>query len=151
MSDSHLPPVATSGPGDAELARLVSGGGDRRARLEKAAHGLESVFTSMMVQTMRESLGEEGLFGGLPGSDIYSGFFDRMMGDALSERGGIGIAEMVIRDGMRAEQAVAPEDVAARAASRAALQRGLDAFAELSRDLAADAESTVRLVPEIER
>ncbi len=80
--------------------------------LERAARGLEGVFVSMLVSKLREGMTEEGLFGSDDGG-IYGGLFDQMMGEQLSQRGGIGIAEMVVRSEMQRRQGRSPGDVAA--------------------------------------
>lgn len=80
--------------------------------LERAAKGLEGVFVSMLVGKLREGMTEEGLFGSDDGG-IYGGLFDQMMGEQLSERGGIGIAEMVVRAEMQRRGGKASEDVPA--------------------------------------
>ena len=78
-----------------DVERLGEGG------LEDAAYQLEGLFVSMLVQKMRESLSGGDLFGEVAGSSIYGGMFDRMMGEALARRGGLGVAEMVIRSAAR--------------------------------------------------
>ncbi len=78
--------------------------------LERAAKGLEGVFISMLVSKLREGMTEEGLFGSNDGG-VYGGLFDQMMGEQLSERGGIGIAEMVIRAEMQRRGDQPPRDL----------------------------------------
>ncbi len=51
----------------------------------------ESLFMSMLMKEMRNTLGEGALFGG-ESSDVYGGMFDMMMGDALAESQPLGIA-----------------------------------------------------------
>lgn len=70
---------------------------DSAEDVRATANKLEGVFVSMMLRTMRESLGGGGFFGDAAGADTYGGMFDQMMGEELSRRGGLGIAEMVIR------------------------------------------------------
>lgn len=97
-----------------ELEGLLAGGGSDESRLAKAAEKLEGVFVSMLVETMRKTMSEDGLFGDMPGSDIYEGFFDRMMGESIAARGGLGVADMVMRDGLAAQNAITPEELAQR-------------------------------------
>lgn len=109
-------------PVQSELEGLLSGGGADEDRLAKAAEKLEGVFVSMLVETMRKTMSEDGLFGDMPGSDIYEGFFDRLMGESIASRGGVGIAEMVVRDGRAANKAIPPEEMAMRLEAALAAQ-----------------------------
>ena len=63
--------------GAASLCEAVKG--DR----ERAAKDFESVFMTMLVKELRQSIGGEGLFGNGPGRHVYEGLFDQMMGEAL--------------------------------------------------------------------
>lgn len=72
-----------------------------RGELEATAKKLEAVFMSMLAKQLRETMSEDGLFGDGPGAEIYSGFFDQIMGEKLSDRGGVGIAELIVRDSLR--------------------------------------------------
>lgn len=63
-------------------------------RIKAAGVELEGVFASMLLQTMRKSVGEEGLFAG-DSSDVLGGMFDLHMGRTLAQSGGLGVAQMV--------------------------------------------------------
>ena len=52
----------------------------------------ESVFVSMLLNQMRQSLSGEGLFPG-DSSDTLGGLFDMMMGRHISQVGGLGLAD----------------------------------------------------------
>jgi Rod binding domain-containing protein len=106
--------AAAIDPVRSDLEGLLSGGGTDKERLGQAAEKLEGVFVSMLVETMRKTMSEDGLFGDMPGADVYEGFFDRMMGESIAERGGLGIAEMVVRDGAAARAAISPEELTRR-------------------------------------
>eukprot|EP01047_Picozoa_sp_COSAG01_P002841 COSAG01_NODE_79_length_28055_cov_139.091894_3_plen_138_part_00 len=64
--------------------------------IEKAASEFESVFLSLMLKEMRNTLDsdEGGLFGG-DGSDTYGGMFDMFMGQHLSESRPLGIGDTI--------------------------------------------------------
>ena len=66
------------------------------AAIEKAANEFESVFLSLMLKEMRNTLDsdEGGLFGG-DGSDTYGGMFDMFMGQHLSESRPLGIGDTI--------------------------------------------------------
>ncbi|MCB1282445.1 MAG: rod-binding protein, partial [Salinibacterium sp.] len=81
---------------DLDRLQRLGSSGDEKA-LREVGEKLEGVFVSMLVKSMREGMSEDGLFGKGPGADIYDGFFDQMMGEELSKRGGLGISEMVVR------------------------------------------------------
>ena len=62
---------------------------------EKMAGEFESVFVSLMLKEMRNTLdGEEGLFGG-DQSDTFGGMFDMFMGQHLAEAKSLGIADAI--------------------------------------------------------
>ena len=107
-----------------DLDRLTRMGDDDEA-LRETAQKLEGVFVSMLTKTLRESMSGEGLFGGGPGADVYSGLFDQMMGDQIASRRGLGIAEMVVRSEMaRRDAARSAESKVAAAAVPTDSQEG---------------------------
>ena len=65
-------------------------------KIEKVASEFESVFLSMMLKEMRNTLDQEegGLFGG-EGSDSFGGMFDLFMGQHLAETQPLGIADAI--------------------------------------------------------
>ena len=77
-----------------------------------AATAVEGIFVSMLVGEMKKTLGEGGFFGNAPGSQIFDGMFDRMMGEEIAKKGGFGLAAFV-EDAMKAQagahQAAAPK------------------------------------------
>jgi len=108
-------PLLPGGPDIAGLSRRFKGEGDLDDReLTDVSRQLEGVFVSVLVKKMREGMTGDGLFGKGTGSDIYGGFFDQMMGEELSRRGGLGISEMVVRAAMDRKESVAPEELSAR-------------------------------------
>jgi Rod binding domain-containing protein len=66
-------------------------------KVRAVAQQLEGVFMSMLVEQMRSSMTEDGLFGSGPGADTYGGLFDRYIGESMSKGSRLGIAEMVVR------------------------------------------------------
>ncbi len=93
MDALSVPPVPT-GPAPEALALGLRLGG--KGSVEQAARGFESMFVSMMLKEMRQTLDEDGLFGGNTG-DVYGGLFDLYLGQHLADAGGLGIAAMVRR------------------------------------------------------
>jgi Rod binding domain-containing protein len=70
--------------------------GKGKSQIEKMASEFESVFVSLMLKEMRNTLdsGEGGLFGG-EGSDTFGGMFDLFMGQHLAEASPLGIADAI--------------------------------------------------------
>ncbi len=64
----------------------------------EAAKKFESLLATMLVKELRKGLGD-GLFGKGSGSDIYAGWFDQHLGEALSRDGGFDM-EGLIRVGI---------------------------------------------------
>ena len=62
--------------------------------LDAVANGFESMFLSMILKEMRQSLEPGGLFG-QDNSDIMGGFFDLYLGQHLAQTGSLGIGAMV--------------------------------------------------------
>ena len=61
---------------------------------EKVAKDFESVFATMMLKEMRQTLEPGSLFGE-DSSDIYGGMFDQFLGQHMSESSGIGLSKMI--------------------------------------------------------
>lgn len=66
------------------------------SQIDKMANEFESVFVSLMLKEMRNTLddGEGGMFGG-EGSDTFGGMFDMFMGQHLAESSPLGIADAI--------------------------------------------------------
>jgi Rod binding domain-containing protein len=61
---------------------------------EQMAVEFESVFVSLLLKEMRQTLNGDGLFQG-DSSDSYGGLFDLYMGQHLAQAGGIGIGQLI--------------------------------------------------------
>jgi flagellar protein FlgJ len=61
----------------------------------EAARSFEAVFLSKLLEQMRATVGEEGLFGTSAGSDVFAGMFDTSLGNHLAASGRLGLAEML--------------------------------------------------------
>jgi len=64
--------------------------------LKDAAQGFESVFLSMLLKEMRQSLEPGSLFGN-DKSDVYGGMFDQFMAQHLAQGKGIGLAQAFLK------------------------------------------------------
>lgn len=79
---------------------LASAGAPARpadaATIDRVATSFESMFASLLVKQMRQTLDEGGLFG-QDTSDIQGGLFDLYLGQHMAQAGGLGIAAMIKR------------------------------------------------------
>lgn len=62
------------------------------AEKDAVAKQVEGMFASILIKTMRQTLGETGLFPG-DSADILGSLFDQHMGEQVSTSGGLGVAE----------------------------------------------------------
>jgi Rod binding domain-containing protein len=67
-----------------------------RADLESVARGFETMFMSLLLKEMRQTLDEDTFFPG-DRSDILGGLFDMFMGQHLAQAGGIGLGTLIKR------------------------------------------------------
>jgi flagellar protein FlgJ len=114
------------------LARLKGAAqADAPAAIRAAARQFESLFTSMLLKTMREaSLGE-----GLGDSDqtrLYQDMYDQQLGLALSQGHGLGLADLLVQQLMRSGpgQGAEQRQAAAAAPAPADFVRALTPWAE---------------------
>lgn len=68
---------------------------DDQAR--RVAADFESVFLSQMLQHMSADIKTDGPFGGGPGEDMFRSLLNGEYANAMSARGGIGIADNIYR------------------------------------------------------
>jgi Rod binding domain-containing protein len=73
-------------------------------RHDEAAFAFEKLLTTMFAKEMRRSL-PEGFFGEGATADVYGGWLDEHLGNALAERRAFGFAAMVKEDLIRLEAA----------------------------------------------
>ncbi|NNU17414.1 hypothetical protein HK107_13865 [Parvularcula sp. ZS-1/3] len=64
----------------------------------KAAEGFEAVFLNQFVSSMFSGMKTDGLFGGGQGEKMWQGFLVQHIADSFAQRGGIGIADMVMAE-----------------------------------------------------
>ncbi len=87
-----------------QLAAIGSGGGsvaqprretDERAELVQVAQAFEAIFVRQLIGTMRQSgLGDE--LTGSSAVDQFRELADARMADSLADKGGLGIAELIL-------------------------------------------------------
>lgn len=70
-------------------------------RLRQTAQEFEGVFLGLLLKSMRSSVGSGGLFKEGTDTQVYREMFDQEIGRGLARAGGIGLAEMILRDQAR--------------------------------------------------
>jgi Rod binding domain-containing protein len=73
-------------------------------RLHKTAAEFEEVFLAQMLQPMLTGLTPEEPFGGGPGEEMWQSMLVTEYGKAIVARGGIGIADAVVREALLAQE-----------------------------------------------
>jgi peptidoglycan hydrolase FlgJ len=68
--------------------------------LRETARQFESLFTNMMLKSMRDASGEDSLFGS-DQQDFYQDMFDQQLSAQLSKGKGLGLADMLVRQLMQ--------------------------------------------------
>jgi peptidoglycan hydrolase FlgJ len=104
-----------------------------------AAREFESVFVSMMLKTMRQSMSKD-MFAG-DDSDTFGGMFDSFMGQHIADNGGIGLAQFIADAGMSVDTSDALSDAQTKnAVSAQATPIQIEQKLKAYRDAAASAE-----------
>ena len=73
--------------------------------LEKVARRFEALFLNFLIKQMWDTLGKSGLFGDVPGRQVYDGLLVNTLADYLADHGGIGMAETITSRLKEAEKA----------------------------------------------
>lgn len=74
------------------------------AQARKVAQDFESFFLSQMLQPMFKEVRPEEPFDGGPGEDVWKSFQIDEFGKAIARAGGIGIADMVMREILKTQE-----------------------------------------------
>jgi Rod binding domain-containing protein len=88
-----LGPLQIPSPGAAADPRALA---TRAGRDDTVAQGFESMFASLLIKQMRQSLEPDTMFGQDNG-DVLGGMFDFFLGQHLARSGALGIGAMVQR------------------------------------------------------
>ncbi len=70
---------------------------DDREKIKKAAQGFEAIFVQHLLRTMRQSISKSGLFGDGISGDLYSSMFNEKIAEVITIKGGIGLADNIIK------------------------------------------------------
>ena len=107
--------------------------GQAPTALKEAARQFESLFTQMLLKSMREankSFGEDSLFGSDQG-DMYQDMFDDQIAMQLSKGKGLGLADMLVRQlqgGVQSTEKISAPASSAPAANSQALTTSKEDF-----------------------
>ncbi len=77
--------------------------------VRRTAREFEEVFLAQMLQPMLAGLAPEAPFGGGPGEDIWQSMLVSEYGKAIVARGGIGLADAVMREILQSQEAIAAD------------------------------------------
>jgi peptidoglycan hydrolase FlgJ len=91
ISSLPVQSLPTDFTADSVAGRLQSGDA---AAAGKVAKDFETMFVSLVLKEMRQTVGPESLFG-KDAADIQGGLFDMFMGQHLVDAGGFGVAKMM--------------------------------------------------------
>lgn len=78
--------------------------GQNVAKARQAAQDFEGFFLGQMLQPMFEGIGTDGPFGGGEAESMWRSFEVDEYGKAFARHGGIGIADMVFREMLKAQE-----------------------------------------------
>ena len=76
----------------------------REAEMRRAAEEFEAIFLAQMMAPMFEGLDTDGLGGGGMGEEIFRPMLIERYAEALSQAGGVGIADSIVRELMRLQE-----------------------------------------------
>jgi Rod binding domain-containing protein len=85
--------------------------------IRRAAEEFEAVFLNQMLAPMFEGIQTDGLGGGGMGEEIFRPLLIERYAQSLTQAGGIGIADSIIRELMRMQETAVPPQEAADGAA----------------------------------
>ncbi|MEZ5655424.1 MAG: rod-binding protein [Sphingobium sp.] len=71
------------------------------AQARKAAKDFEAVFIGQMTKLMMESVEQDSAFSGGHGEEMFRGVLAEKLGEAVTRKGGIGLADAVLAEIVR--------------------------------------------------
>lgn len=77
-------------------AARAAGSGEDEAQLLEAARAFESLFLQMLLQGMRRTVPEGGLFPKGFAVETYEGMYDQHLSEEMAKAGGIGLAKLIV-------------------------------------------------------
>jgi len=71
---------------------------DDAVQFHRAAQDFEAIFIQTLLRTMRESIGQKGVFPRGNALKIYESVQDQELARAMARGGGMGLADLLVRD-----------------------------------------------------
>ena len=94
-----MDPIASSrGAAEAPMPSRVLRPEGEAGRIRETAQEFEGVFIGMLLKAMRASVGSGGLFKNGMDTQAYRDMFDQEVGRQIAKGGGIGLAQLILRD-----------------------------------------------------
>ncbi|GAW68620.1 rod binding protein [Geoanaerobacter pelophilus] len=98
MEIGNLAPAAP----EQKQIKPAGGAADKeRAAVKKVAQEFEALFVTMMLKSMRSTVGQDQLTGGGRGEETFRSLLDQEYANAAVRGGGIGLAPVLERELMR--------------------------------------------------
>ena len=94
IPDNALPVTPLQGRRPAAEARTA----ENQAAAKKVAREFEAMFVTMMLKSMRETVGKDTLTGGGRGEETFRSLLDQEYANAAVSGGGIGLAQTLERE-----------------------------------------------------
>ena len=104
MIDDATISAAVFSAGPFSAAPPVPRAAKTAGQAEKAARDFEAVFLGQMLKHMFSGIGTDPVFGGGHGETVFRGLLIDEIGKQIATTGGIGIADRVKRDLLRAQE-----------------------------------------------
>lgn len=100
------------------IARPQGPAGPREGQkeLRRAAAEFESLFINQMLKSMRETVAKSELFHGGNAEEIYTSMLDTELSKSMAKAGGIGLADMLLKQFSNTGSPIAAEPAGAQAA-----------------------------------
>lgn len=93
-----MDPISSIGQAAKLSESATSRAGSGVAHLRETAREMESLFLGQLMKAMRTTVGSGGLFKDNMDSQTYREMFDQEVARSMARAGGIGLADMVLRD-----------------------------------------------------
>ncbi len=71
---------------------------EREKDIKEVARDFEAVFINYLLKTMRKGVIKSDIFGNVKGEEIYRSLMDERLSEEIAKAGGIGLAEMIIKE-----------------------------------------------------
>ncbi|MBW2061046.1 MAG: rod-binding protein [Deltaproteobacteria bacterium] len=94
----------------ATLKAAQKGEQERLARLKESCADVESLFISILLKTLRQTIPVNGLLPKSSGRNVYESMFDQQVSIFLSQGKGIGLGQMLYQQMLRQNDLNRPEE-----------------------------------------